>query len=84
MDIETKKWEVLYSEEKIKDKLRELGAIIEKDYKDKNLMVVSLLKGSFIFCADLVRNINLPLRVNFMTTSSYGNNEESTGKVKVM
>ncbi|HBH0884149.1 TPA: hypoxanthine phosphoribosyltransferase, partial [Clostridioides difficile] len=51
MDIETKKWEVLYSEEKIKDKLRELGAIIEKDYKDKNLMVVSLLKGSFIFCA---------------------------------
>lgn len=79
-----KKWEVLYSEEKIKDKLRELGAIIEKDYKDKNLMVVSLLKGSFIFCADLVRNINLPLRVNFMTTSSYGNNEESTGKVKVV
>ncbi|HBH1337241.1 TPA: hypoxanthine phosphoribosyltransferase [Clostridioides difficile] len=84
MDIETKKWEVLYSEEKIKDKLRELGAIIEKDYKDKNLMVVSLLKGSFIFCADLVRHINLPLRVNFMTTSSYGNNEESTGKVKVV
>lgn len=47
-------------------------------------MVVSLLKGSFIFCADLVRNINLPLRVNFMTTSSYGNNEESTGRVKVV
>lgn len=84
MDIEIKKWEVLYLEEKIKDKLRELGVIIEKDYKDKNFMVVFLLKGSFIFCVDLVRNINLLFRVNFMIIFSYGNNEESIGKVKVV
>ena len=84
MDIEKKVWEVLCSEEDLNKRVKELGEQITEDYKDKNLMVISLLRGSFVFCADLVRNINLPLRVNFMTTSSYGNNEESTGKVKVV
>ncbi len=84
MNIETKKWEVLCSEEQIATKLKELGAQISKDYEGKNLLVVSLLKGSFIFCADLVRNITVPVKIEFMTTSSYGHSEESTGKVKVV
>ncbi|RDY24403.1 hypoxanthine phosphoribosyltransferase [Romboutsia maritimum] len=84
MDIETKKWEVLCSEEQISERLKELGAKISEDYKDKNLMVVSLLKGSFIFCADLVRNITVPVKIEFMTTSSYGHGEESTGKINVV
>ena len=72
MDIETKKWEVLCSKEQIDERLKELGSQISEDYKDKNLLVVSLLKGSFIFCADLVRQINVPVRIEFMTTASYG------------
>lgn len=84
MDIETKKWEVLCSEEQIASRLKELGAQISEEYKDKNLLVVSLLKGSFIFCADLVRNITVPVKIEFMTTSSYGHGEESSGKVKMV
>ena len=71
MNIETKKWEILCSEEQISAKLKELGEQISKDYEGKNLLVVSLLKGSFIFCADLVRNITVPVKIEFMTTSSY-------------
>ncbi len=84
MDIETKKWEVLCSEEQIASRLKELGAQISEEYKGKNLLVVSLLKGSFIFCADLVRNITVPVKIEFMTTSSYGHGEESSGKVKMV
>ncbi len=84
MNIETKKWEVLCSEEEIATRLKELGNQISEDYKEKNLLVVSLLKGSFIFCADLVRQISVPVKIEFMTTSSYGNSEESSGRVKVV
>lgn len=84
MNIETKKWEVLCSEEQISSRLKELGAQLSKDYEGKNLLVVSLLKGSFIFCADLVRNITVPVKIEFMTTSSYGHGEQSTGSVKVV
>lgn len=83
MNIETKKWEVLCSEEQIAYKLKELGTKISKDYEGKNLLVVSLLKGSFIFCADLVRNITVPVKIEFMTTSSYGHGKDNTG-VKVV
>ena len=83
MNIETKKWEVLCSEEQIAYKLKELGTKISKDYEGKNLLVVSLLKGSFIFCADLVRNITVPVKIEFMTTSSYGHGKANTG-VKVV
>jgi hypoxanthine phosphoribosyltransferase len=83
MNIETKKWEILCSEEQIASRLKELGAEISKDYEGKKLLVISLLKGSFIFCADLVRNINVPVKIEFMTTSSYGHGEQSTGNVKV-
>ena len=84
MNIETKKWEVLCSEEQIASRLKELGEQISKDYVGKKLLVVSLLKGSFIFCADLVRNITVPVKIEFMTTSSYGHGEQSSGNVKVV
>lgn len=84
MDIETKKWEVLCSQEQISEKLKELGEKISKDYEGKNLLVISLLKGSFIFCADLVRQITVPVKIEFMTTSSYGHFEESSGTVQVV
>lgn len=84
MDIEKKEWEVLCSEKEIKDRLGILGNTISQDYKNKKLYVVSLLKGSFIFTADLVRNLDIPVKVNFMTTSSYGHGQESSGKVNIV
>lgn len=83
MSIENKKREVLVSKEEIEKRVAELGSELTKAYSGKNLLVVSLLKGSFIFTADLVRKIDLPTRIEFMTTSSYGHGEESAGYVKV-
>ncbi|MTI69751.1 MAG: hypoxanthine phosphoribosyltransferase [Firmicutes bacterium] len=79
-----KKKKVVISKKEIQDKVKELGNVLSKDYKDKNLLVVSLLKGSFIFTADLVREIDLPTKISFMTTSSYGDKEESSGKVNII
>nr|WP_314277529.1 hypoxanthine phosphoribosyltransferase [uncultured Peptostreptococcus sp.] len=84
MNIEERKWEVMYDQEALSNRIKELGKKIKDDYYGKNLLVISLLKGSFIFCADLVRTIDIPkLRVNFMTTSSYGNSTDSSGKITV-
>lgn len=82
--MQDKKVNVLISKEQIEEKIKEVAKIISIDYKDKNLYVLSLLRGSFIFTADLVRNINIPTKIGFMTTSSYGNNENSSGNIKVV
>ncbi len=79
-----KKREVLYSKQDIASRVVELGRQITQDYQGKNLLVVSLLKGAFIFTADLVREIALPVRIEFMTTSSYGHEESSSGVVNVL
>ena len=84
MDIDKKVWEVLCSEEQLKTRIQELGKELSRDYAGKKLMVVSLLKGSFIFCADLARAIDVPVRIEFMTTSSYGHGEQSTGRVQIV
>ncbi|MDT8717457.1 hypoxanthine phosphoribosyltransferase [Clostridium sp. 19966] len=82
--MEERKRNIIISEEEIKNKVSELGAIIGDDYKDKKLYVLSLLRGSFIYAADLVRAIDAPAKIGFMTTSSYGHSETSSGKVKVV
>ncbi len=79
-----KKKKILFTREELSEKTRELGKKISEDYKDKDLLVVSLLKGAFVFTADLVREIDVPVEIDFMTTSSYGHEEESTGKVKLI
>lgn len=84
MSIENKRREVLLSKEVIENRVSELGAELTKAYENKHLLVISLLKGSFIFTADLVRKIDLPVRIEFMTTSSYEHGEETTGKLKVV
>lgn len=83
MDIDKKVWEILCSEEEINQRIIELGKQISEDYKDKNLYIMSLLKGSFVFTADLVRKISIPVKIGFMTTSSYGHSDTSTGKVQM-
>ncbi len=79
-----RKTKILFSEEEIKSKNKELGKNITEDYKDKEILIVSLLKGSFIFTADLVREINVPVQIEFMTTSSYGHGQESSGDVDIV
>lgn len=74
---------VLLSEETIAAKVKELGAQIAKDYADKNPLIVSVLRGSFVFMADLVRAIDVPCTVDFMSVSSYGSGTTSTGEVKI-
>ena len=83
MNIDTKVWETLCSKNEIEERVVALGAEISKDYEGKELHVISLLTGSFIFAADLVRSITVPLKVSFMKTSSYGHGTASTGDVKL-
>ncbi len=84
MSVENKRREILLSKGTIDERIAGLGEMLTEAYKDKNLLVISLLKGSFIFTADLVRKIDLPVRIEFMTTSSYGHDEVSSGHVKVI
>ena len=82
--MEDKNINILLSEEQIKEQIDIVGKKLTEDYKDKDLYVLSLLRGSFIFAADLVRAIDTKAQIGFMTTSSYGHGEESTGIVKVV
>ena len=82
--MEDKKRNILFSKEQIDSRIEELGKIITEDYKGKNLYVLSLLRGSFVYAADLARAIDLNVKIGFMTTSSYDNSETSSGRVKVV
>ena len=75
---------ILISEEEIKKIVKKLGEEITRDYKDKNLILISVLKGSVVFMSDLMREIDLPLKIDFMIVSSYGDKTVSSGKVKIV
>lgn len=79
-----KEREVLLERDVIAERVGELGEQITRDYQDKSLLIVSLMKGGFIFTADLIRQIDLPLVVEFITTSSYHSEEVSTGVVEIL
>lgn len=74
---------VLVSEEQLREINKRLGARITEDFKGKNLLVLGILKGCVFFMTDLVRCINLPMSIDFMSVSSYGSGTESTGRVKI-
>lgn len=75
---------VYYSEEKLHEIVERLGKQISEDYKDKNLLLVSVLKGSVVFMADLMRAITIPCAIDFMCVSSYQSGTESSGVVKIV
>lgn len=75
---------VLISEEELRSKVKELGAKISADYAGKNLMMVSVLKGSIVFMADLMRAITVPCEIDFMSVSSYGADVKTSGVVKII
>lgn len=74
---------ILIGEEAIGARVAELAAQISGDYAGKELIAVSILKGSFIFAADLVRKLTVPVRCDFMSLSSYGDSRESSGIVRL-
>jgi hypoxanthine phosphoribosyltransferase len=76
--------EVLLSSEIILAKVKELGKLITAHYKDKNLLLLGTLKGAVPFIADLARAIDLPLEIDYMAISSYGNSTESSGVVRIL
>jgi hypoxanthine phosphoribosyltransferase len=75
--------EPMFTREQIAERVRELGSRIERDYQGKELVLLGVLKGSYIFISDLARAIDLPLSVDFIGLSSYGEATESSGVVKI-
>ena len=76
--------EILYSAEQITARVAELGAEITRDYADKDLVVIGVLKGSVIFLSDLIRSIDLKMTIDFMAVSSYKDGTVSTGDVEIL
>jgi hypoxanthine phosphoribosyltransferase len=75
---------ILISSEQIHQRIKQLGEQINLDYKDKQIVVIGILKGCFVFMADLIRTIERPLESEFIQASSYGNSTVSSGVVKFL
>ena len=75
--------EVLFSEEQLKNRVQEIARQITADYRGKEIMLISVLRGSFVFMADLCRAIDLPCTLDFMAVSSYGKGTKSSGQVQI-
>lgn len=82
--MENRKRKVLFSEEEIAKRVNVLGSELVDFYKGKDLLVISLLRGSFIFASDLIRNMDMDLEIDFITTASYGHGEKSSGYVNIL
>lgn len=78
------KLDTLISEEQLQARIKELGAQISEDYAGKEIIVLCILKGGVMFMTDLVKHINVPLKMEFMVVSSYGDEYKSSGIVKVL
>ena len=76
--------EVLISHEQIREKTKELGRRIAQDYESENPLLICVLKGGLMFLADLMREIHMPLEIDFMAVSSYGDATESSGVVRIL
>ena len=75
---------ILFRREEIETTVKRLAVEIKKDYQGKHPLLIGILKGSFVFMADLIRLLNFPLEVEFIRLSSYGGNKESSGRIKVV
>ncbi len=74
---------VLFDEYRIQARVREIGLQIASDYKDKLPVMIGILKGGFVFMADLIRSISIPMEMDFLAISSYGAEASSSGVVKI-
>lgn len=76
--------QVLFTESEIKKRVEELAKIINNDYKDEHVVLVCILKGSYIFTADLSRNLDISCQIEFMQVSSYGDSTETSGSLRII
>ncbi|MWC30187.1 hypoxanthine phosphoribosyltransferase [Paenibacillus sp. MMS18-CY102] len=76
--------EVLFDAETIQNKVKELGEQLSQDFEGRNPLVICVLKGAFIFMSDLVKQLSIPLEIDFMAVSSYGASTKSSGVVKII
>jgi hypoxanthine phosphoribosyltransferase len=75
---------VIITREEIAKRIDELATEVRRDYKDKNPLLIGILKGSFVFLSDLMRSMNIPVEVDFVRLSSYGAGKENSGKIKLV
>ena len=83
-NLENYEFEELISEKNIRKRVEEIGREISKDFANKIPVIIGVLNGSFLFMADLVRNINIDYEVDFIKISSYGNSTKSSGTVRLI
>lgn len=79
--MQKKNHEIIVDAISIQARVKTLGQVISRDYAGKNLLVIGVLKGAFIFMADLIRAIDIPLAIDFIQVSSYGKNAASSGEI---
>ena len=75
---------VLLTEEQIRERIRELGAQISRDYEGRSVLLIAVLRGAALFLADLARDISVPIELDFMAVSSYGSSTKSSGVVRIL
>ena len=76
--------DVMIGKEELQKRVSELGSEISKDYKGESLLAICVLKGAVIFMSDLIREINVDTKIDFMAVSSYGASTQSTGVVRIL
>lgn len=84
MDMRNDVAEILYTEDQLAEIVARMGRQISEDYRDKNLFMISVLKGSLIFMADLMRAVTIPCSIDFLSVSSYGVGTTTTGAVRIL
>ncbi|MFH2036485.1 MAG: hypoxanthine phosphoribosyltransferase [Candidatus Zixiibacteriota bacterium] len=80
-DLGVRKFDLLFSQDKIARRIREIGAEISRDYEDKDPILVGILKGCVVFMADLIRAISIPIEIEFVNATSYSNGQIQDDKV---
>ncbi len=81
--METMKKSVLYPREAIRERVLELGEEVSRAYEGRNLIVIGVLKGAFMFMADLIRALRIPCRIDFIRLASYGSGTETSGRIEL-
>ena len=76
--------EVIFTEEQLQQRIRELGAEISRDYEGRSVLLIAVLRGAALFIADLAREITVPVELDFMAVSSYGSATKSSGVVRIL
>lgn len=82
--MEEKEFRVLISEKRLKQRIAQLGRKISRDYRGKRPVLVGVLRGAFVFLADLLRRIDIPAEVDFISVASYGDAKKSSGVVRLL